>query len=157
MCLASGVERYGVSGSTGKPEGSRLKFIRCLEAAVLMFVATAAWAGPSFEATSADGTLKALVGRWVQGQGKKFVWEADGDAAIKDATALNADARLSSATTFDQALGRLNVALERARTGNSSKPAALRACVFDDAIVLRSRDQPDCDQALGAAAGQARD
>lgn len=121
---------------------------KLLCAPALLLACAATFAGPSFEATPADVSLQALVGRWAQGEGKKLIWEAGGNAAIKDSAALNADAKLSGAGGFDQALERLNRTLARAQGENPVKALPLKACRFDDAIVIRTIDQPRCGMPL---------
>lgn len=98
----------------------------------------AALADTSFEATEQDKDLQTLVTRWAKGEGKRVVWEAKWNAAIKDVDALNSDARLRKAASFTQALDRLNVLLSEAHAENPSKPVPMVACVFDDAIVIRT-------------------
>jgi len=117
--------------------------IQSLIAALGISLFATATAAGSFEATSADKDLQALVTRWAQSEGKKIVWEATGNAAIKDAEALNSSAQMRKATTFAQALQRLNMSLEAARVDT-----ALVACVFNDAIVIRTIDQPPCGSPL---------
>ena len=122
--------------------------IQSVIAALGVSLCATATAAGSFEATSADKDLRALVTRWAQSDGKKIVWEAKGTAAIKDAGALNSGAQMHKAKTFAQALDRLNRSLEAARVDNPDKPPALVACVFSDAIVIRTIDQPVCGSPL---------
>lgn len=99
-------------------------------------------------ATAADKDLRALVTRWAQVAGKKLVWEANGNAAIADADALNFEAALHEASSFEQALTRLNKTLRAVSEVNPAKPAQLRACIFSDAIVIRFIEQPPCGSPL---------
>ena len=98
----------------------------------------------SFEATEADKDLQSLVTRWAQLEGKKLVWESNGNAAVADVDALNFDAALHKASSFEQALLRLNKTLEAVNADNPAKPLPLTACIFSNAIVIRSVGQPPC-------------
>lgn len=122
--------------------------IQSVIAAIGVSLCATATAAGSFEVTSADKDLQALVTRWAQSEGKKVVWEAKGNAAIQDAGALNSGAQMHKATTFTQAVDRLNRSLEAARADNPNKPPALVACVFSDAIVIRTIAQPPCGSPL---------
>lgn len=111
---------------------------RAITIVVVSVCCSAAALAVSFEATEQDKDLQTLVTRWAKGEGKRVVWEAKWNAAIKDADALNSDARLRKAASFTQALERLNVLLGEAHAENPSKPVPMVACVFDDAIVIRT-------------------
>jgi len=119
-----------------------------IAAALGVCIGIAAMAATSFEATPADRDLQTLVTRWAQGEGKKVVWEAEGNAAINDVAALNSDAQLQKAASFPQALARLNALLMDLNTENPDKPVPLVACVFDDTIVIRTVVQPRCGMPL---------
>lgn len=97
----------------------------------------------SFEATTADKDFQAILTRWVKAEGKKLVWEAGGNAGV-DAVALNEAASLNKATTFAMAFDQLNQVIGRVHATDHKKPEPLKACQFDDAIVIRTISQPDC-------------
>lgn len=97
-----------------------------------------------YEATGVDKDLQTLLSRWARIEGKKLVWEANGKASILDAESFNADAALHRASSFEKALLYLNMALEAAHAENPAKAPPLQACIFTDAIVIRTIKQPDC-------------
>lgn len=118
--------------------------------ALALFLCTLAMAGGPYEAGTADTDLKTLVGRWASIDGKRLIWQADGNAKIKDVEGLNEFSKLNQAKTFNEALNRLNRELKYTYNDLSrdhpSRP--LTACVFDDAIVIRTIEQPDCSKSL---------
>lgn len=101
-----------------------------------------------YEATAADKDLQSLVTRWARLEGKKLVWESNGNAAVADVDALNFATALHTASSFEQALLRLNKTLLTVNEANPAKPPPLQACIFSDAIVIRSIEQPPCGSPL---------
>lgn len=125
-----------------------LKEVITLALTFVVLVSAHAAEPASYEATAADKDLRALLTRWAQVAGKKLVWEANGNAAIADVGGLNLEAALHEATSFEQALTRLNKTLLAVSEVNAAKPQQLRACIFSDAIVIRFIEEPPCGSPL---------
>lgn len=98
----------------------------------------------TYQATDSDKDMQALLTRWARVDGKKLVWEARSNASILDAESFNMHASLYTASSFDEALLKLNKSLEEAYFENSAKMPPLQACIFTNAIVVRTQDQPHC-------------
>jgi len=119
-------------------------------AIVILGVLLCSWANAAepYEATAQDVDLKTLVERWAKIDGKELVWQTGWNSAIKDAAGLNAFAKLSYAKTFQEAFTSLNQELEHASNdeGRARPHRPLRACQFDNAIVIRSIEQANCSE-----------
>lgn len=95
-------------------------------------------------ATDSDKTASALVSRWASLEGRTVQWEAQEVFPLHYASYLNRDAHLSSATSLADAFSLLTKSL------NHAKPKALplRACLYEDKLVVRTADQPECGKPL---------
>jgi len=127
--------------------------MKAVAATLLMLISSLALAGGSYAVVEADKDFKSLLTRWASMEGKSLVWEAGGNASIQDPDAINYAAKLLHVTNFADALKRLNNVLdettERSITaGTRNPPPMLKACIWDDKIVIRAWQQAECGKPL---------
>ncbi|MFK4706128.1 hypothetical protein ABIC83_002967 [Roseateles asaccharophilus] len=115
-----------------------MKTRSALLASLAAFAASAAFA-TSYEASPADTDLKTLMERWIKEDGRRAVWEAGGNAVIKDAASMNS--KLQRAKNLQEAVERLNGILIPAHNENLEKPMPIVLCVFSDVVVVRTLDE----------------
>lgn len=115
-------------------------------------------AGQMFTALSSDQTVSKLVSRWAAQDHYRIKWDADVDIKIKSVDSLN---------TLIKKPATLHVALTRLFNGIAEESAAaherdsvhpetvLYACLFTGetppVLVVRTRNQPHCNQPLSQA------
>ena len=102
----------------------------------------------TYQATDSDKDMQALLTRWASIDGKKLVWEVRGNASLLDAESFNMHASLYTVSSFDEALLKLNKSLEEAFFENAAKMPPLQACIYTNAIVVRTQGQPHCSKPL---------
>lgn len=118
-----------------------------------LLASSATFAACPYCVTETDTSFRVLLTRWASLDGKQLAWEADGDASIYDPGAFNFAAKLPAATSFEDALSRLDNVLdpttERSLTAGRAHPQPLLlACIYVDTIVIRTTDQAECGEPL---------
>lgn len=116
-----------------------MKIKRTIAALLLLPLTALSLAAGPYAVGAADADFKTLLTRWATLEGKRLVWEAEGNATISDPEAINNASKLPYAKSFHEAMSRLDHVLDS---------PMLMACMFDDAIVIRTTKQPGCGQPL---------